>query len=66
MLKKKMRVTENGCVDCGLPCIGNSCPNRNVTTLYCDDCGCEEEKLYEFEGLELCEVCVLNHLSVVK
>ena len=31
------------CVCCGLPCYGNSCPNRNVPHVYCDVCG---EEMY--------------------
>ena len=47
----------NECVDCGLPCMGNSCPHRNVPRYHCDKCG-KEEVLYEFEGEELCKDCI--------
>jgi hypothetical protein len=51
------------CVDCGLPCLGNSCPYRNVTRFYCDDCG-EETMLYEFEDKELCKDCIFKRLDL--
>lgn len=56
---------ENECVSCGLPCLGNMCPNRNVKRLYCDKCGDEAETLYEYDGMELCENCVLSELPNV-
>lgn len=52
-----MRRTENECVDCELPCKGDSCPHRNVTRFYCDECD-DETVLYEFEGQELCMSCI--------
>lgn len=56
---------ENHCCNCaapGYPCIGSSCPNRNVEVHYCDKCDpkCDyplEEK-YEVDGEELCESCL--------
>lgn len=59
-----MRVKENECVDCGLPCRGNSCPNRNVVRLYCDRCG-QEAPLYEYDGEELCLDCIEGTLEKV-
>ena len=56
---------ENECVDCGLPCIGSSCPYMNVTRYYCDDCY-DEATLYEYDGQELCADCVLKRLPVVE
>lgn len=55
---------ENECVCCDLPCMGTSCPNRNVPHYYCDDCG-EEDTLYEFDGEELCINCIKNRLTEV-
>ena len=56
---------ENDCVDCGWPCVGSSCPNRNVPHYYCDKCGAEQ-KLYEFDGQELCAECLLEEIPVVE
>lgn len=57
---------ENDCVGCpdGVPCMGSTCPNRNVPHYYCDNCGSEED-LYEFDGEELCADCVLDRLKKV-
>lgn len=56
---------ENECVDCGLPCLGNSCPNRRVPRYYCDKCG-DEAKLYYFDDEELCLNCIEEKLDVVE
>ena len=52
--------TENRCVDCGLPCKGASCPNRNVKVCYCDKCDEEIsfDDIYEYEGMDVCEDCL--------
>lgn len=60
-----MKKTENECVDCGLPCLGNSCPYRNVTRFYCDRCG-EEDKLYCYDHEELCADCLLKEFEIVE
>lgn len=56
---------ENHCCDCavpGYPCIGESCPNRNVKVHYCDKCDPECEnplvEVYAADGEELCEECL--------
>lgn len=62
-----MRKIEDECVGCtsvGLHCLGASCQNRNIVRFYCDRCGCEE-KLYHYEGEELCVDCILEELKVV-
>ena len=59
-----MKRLEDECVDCGLPCLGNSCPNRNVPRFYCDDCG-DEAQLYDFDGEELCISCIEKRLDKV-
>ena len=52
---------ENRCADCGLPCMGESCPYRNVPVTYCDECGEEiVEDVYDVDGDELCEYCLLK------
>lgn len=59
-----MKQFENDCVDCGLPCLGNSCPYRNVLHFYCDECG-DEAELYHFNGKELCLNCIEDSLEKV-
>ena len=50
---------ENFCVDCDMPCRGSGCPLREVEVHYCDECGEElGKKIYEVEGMELCEECL--------
>lgn len=52
---------ENHCCGCavpGYPCLGSSCPNRNVPVYYCDKCGDELEEIYDVDGEELCEECL--------
>lgn len=56
---------ENDCVMCGLPCLGSSCPNRNVKHYYCDDCGEEVYKLYQYDDEQLCEDCLLKKIPEV-
>lgn len=51
-----------GCVSLGLPCLGSACRNRNVTRFYCDECH-SEEKLYLYEGQELCIYCLEKQLE---
>lgn len=60
-----MKKIENECIDCGLPCIGNSCPYRSVTRFYCDKCG-KEDKLYYYDHEELCADCLLKEFEVVE
>jgi hypothetical protein len=60
-----MQKIENHCVDCGLPCLGSSCPKRNVTVFYCDKCG-DETTLYHFDDEELCLDCIQERLEVVE
>lgn len=55
-----------GCATEAYPCLGNMCPNINVKHLYCDKCGEDVGKLYEFDGKELCGGCVLKELEVVE
>lgn len=55
---------ENDCVGCGLPCLGNSCPHRNVAHYYCDECG-DETEIYHFEEEQLCIECIKHRLNKV-
>ena len=62
-----MVVVENECCDCATgayPCLGSSCPRRHVEHFYCDKCG-YEDKLYEYDGKELCAECLLEAVPVV-
>lgn len=43
-----------------MPCIGSSCPYVNVPHLYCDECEDDVEDLYEVDGNQLCESCLLK------
>lgn len=66
-----MRTVTNECVGCtsmGLPCIGSSCRNRNVTRYYCDRCKeeFEPEKLYQYFGEEVCAECILKDFEKVE
>jgi hypothetical protein len=58
---------EDMCVCCDLPCLGDSCPNRNVRVCYCDECGDEVETLYyaPTSNRELCKDCILEELEIV-
>lgn len=60
-----MKEVTNECVCCDLPCLGSSCPNRNVVNYYCDFCG-EEGKLYDYDGFEICEECLLKQFKVIE
>ena len=60
-----MKVYEDECVCCDLPCLGSACPKRNVPHYYCDECG-EETQLYHYEGQELCLECIERELEKVE
>lgn len=53
---------ENHCVSCGLPCIGDDCPNRNIRVRYCDECG-EEGAEYVLNDTDLCRECMERYLK---
>ena len=57
---------ENECVDCGLPCIHESCTYYKVVRYYCDCCNDEVESLYYFDGQELCLDCIEHRLERVE
>lgn len=60
---------ENDCCGCAVPaypCLGNSCTLRHQKHYCRDNCHDEVEKLYRFDGMELCESCVLERLEVVE
>lgn len=52
---------ENHCIGCAVdsyPCMGSSCPRRNVEVHYCDKCNEELEEIFLVDGEELCEECL--------
>ena len=55
-----MVVFGDGCVGCGLPCLGDNCIYRNVISCTCDKCKKEfdAEELYEVDGEDLCVNCI--------
>ena len=44
----------------------SACQNRNVKHLYCDKCKEEVEKLYKYDGQEICEECLLKEFEVIE
>ena len=54
------------CCDCavpGYPCLGSSCPRRNVEVHCCDICGEQfgdtvPSDIYDVDGEEICEECL--------
>lgn len=61
-----MIITENECVDCGLPCIYESCPYWAVIRFYCDECNNEVNTLYWWDGQQLCLDCIEARLERVE
>lgn len=57
-----MERIENRCVNCGFPCMGDLCPNRNVRVIYCDSCDCENAE-YKWDGLDYCTECTEEFLQ---
>lgn len=55
---------EDECVSCGLPCLGSSCPNRNVPHFYCDECE-DEADLFEYDEEQLCIKCIEERLTKI-
>lgn len=58
-------VKECGCVDCGLPCMGNACRNKYKTywEFICDECGDDcTDTLYFYGEKELCEDCYVEKM----
>ena len=57
---------ESDCVDCGLPCLYETCPHYQVVVYECDCCGEEVDNLYYFDGQELCIDCIEHRLERVE
>lgn len=49
---------ENECVGCDLPCAYGACSYYHVPHYFCDRCGEETHKLYDFDGEQFCYWCV--------
>lgn len=63
-----MIIYENECMGCQpeLPCIGSGCKYYYpIGKHVCDECG-DENTLRYYEGLELCENCLLEKFPVVE
>ena len=63
-----MRIVQDECCHCGLPCKGDICPNRNVARYYCDKCKDEfdpEELFIDEDENELCDECLLSRYETV-
>ena len=56
-----MTRTENGCVDCQLPCIRSNCKYYRVQTVYCDSC--DKKAGYRIDGEDYCEECAKAFLQ---
>lgn len=54
---------ENDCVDCPQGCI--QCGRNHTPHLYCDECGEDAEVLYDYDGEELCQECLLEHFNKI-
>ena len=54
-----------GCATENYHCLGSSCPNRSVKHLYCDKCDDDCEELYDYNGYELCEECLLDNFKKI-
>lgn len=62
-----MIIERNDCCDCAVPsypCMGNSCPLRHVRIHVCDECE-SEALLYDYEGRELCQDCLLDIIPTI-
>ena len=57
---------ENECVDCGLPCRHDLCPYYKAKHFQCDFCKTEDVKLYEYNGWQICEDCLLKEFDIVE
>lgn len=60
---------ENRCCDCAVPaypCLGDSCGLRRYKVLYCDKCESEVDRLYKYDGQEICEECLLEEFEVIE
>ena len=50
----------SGCMSCGFPCLGKTCPHNEVFEPHCDNCGLEANALYNSNHNNndyICEEC---------
>ena len=57
------RKIENGCVNCGLPCLHHLCKYYRMESAYCDQCG--ETAHFEYQGVDYCMECAEKFLQEV-
>ncbi len=59
-----MTKVENHCVDCGLPCLYDNCPFRNVEVYYCDSCHKQiDGAVYHVDGKDMCKDCFVEEFK---
>ena len=60
-----MTVTRDECVSCGLPCLGDTCPNKHAIYYVCDKCGetVPADRLYVWDGEEWCKECIMDDVE---
>ena len=57
----------NECVNCGQPCIYDSCKYYSSPHLICDQCGDEADSLYTYDNnTQLCRDCLIGKFDEVK
>lgn len=57
-----MKIIEDQCVQCGLPCLGDWCPHRNVPVRYCDYCQRDIVE-YQLNDKDVCKDCAEEYLN---
>lgn len=57
-----MIIYENECVGCPteMGCMGKACPYNNVPHVHCDNCDCEADIFYAYEGEYFCRDCYVD------
>lgn len=60
-----MVIVSNECVGCETCYNGADCVNRHVHRYYCDKCR-EETTLYDYDGEQLCESCLISRFDIVE
>lgn len=58
---------EDECIGCPteMGCLGDTCPNKNVPHLYCDNCNEEVDELRDYNGEQWCEKCILDDCPII-